>query len=809
MSQERKDHAREAGPGGSAGARPPADGFWLVDLEGRFLDVSQSYCDLVGYTREEILGMRVADVEVEERSVDVERHIAKMMAEGGDRFETRHRCKDGRPVEVEVATRYVPSERKIIGFVLDLSARRLEAARRAADERRLAALDRLLCAPHLTVRDLFDDALEESLRLTGSKLGYIYYYDEGRREFTLHSWSRSVMAACSIPDMQRVYQLDKTGLWGEAVRQRRPIVANDFPSPHPHKKGYPEGHAHLQRFMTVPVLVDGRIVAVAGAGNKETPYDDEDVRQLGLFMDALWHFAEREQAEEMHAKLSAVVEQTTASVVIFDAGGVIEYVNDRFVQREGVARPAVMGRSAEEVLMASMAPAQVRELWGALLAGQVWRGEVEHKGAGGRPCWQAVTYLPVRNGAGAITHFAALADDVTERRQLEAELRHAQKLESLGTLASGVAHDFNNILTGLVGLVEAAREQLGPVHPVREDLDEMTGLVDRATKLTRGLLAFGHRQIGHATPLELGEVVDGVTRLLRRIIGEDLKLDILPATHRLPVLADAGQLEQVVTNLVTNARDAMPGGGELTMALSAAEVDEARAARHEVKAGRYAVVSVQDRGCGMDEATRARIFDPFFTTKPVGRGTGLGLSIVYGIVRQAQGFVEVSSAPGEGSRFEVYLPLRTEAVEAPVEPPLQQAALRGHGESILLAEDDPTVRGVWATLLRRNGYLVTTAEDGALAVEAVRVAERPFDLALLDVTMPRLSGPEAFLVIRTLDPRLPVLFASGYAADRVDRNDASSRERLLQKPLAPSTLLWEVQRALQRAAAEAADQAGG
>ncbi len=321
----------------------------------------------------------------------------------------------------------------------------------------------------------------------------------------------------------------------------------------------------------------------------------------------------------------------------------------------------------------------------------------------------------MRSAAGAIQSFAGLVEDVTERHRLEAELRHAQKLESLGTLAGGVAHDFNNILTGLVGLVSVAKDQLGPVHPVREDLDEMAGLVDRATKLTRGLLAFGHRQAGHPQPQELGEVVDGVAKLLRRIIGEDVRLVIEPAQERLPILADRGQLEQVITNLATNARDAMPGGGTLTMALSAAEVDGARAARHEVAAGRYAVLSVRDQGCGMDDATLARIFDPFFTTKPVGRGTGLGLSIVYGIVRQSRGFVEVWSAAGQGSRLDVLLPLKAEAVEAPVEAPLEQAALRGHGEAVLLAEDDPTVRGVWSSLLRRHGYLVTAVEDGAAA----------------------------------------------------------------------------------------------
>ena len=785
-------------PAPRAEAAGPAEGFWLVDLDGRFLDVSQSYCDLTGYTREELMSRRVADVEAREAPGEVSSHIERMRTQGGDRFQTWHRRKDGGLVELEVVTRYFAEERKIFVFLRDLQARRQADERLRADERRIEALDRLHRTPHATLRELLDAALEESLRLTGSALGYIYYYDEGRREFTLHSWSQGVMAACAIPDMQRVYQLEKTGIWGEAVRQRRPILVNDFAAAHPLKKGYPEGHAALRRFLTVPVIVGGRIAAVVGAANKEAPYQEEDVRQLSLFMDAVWHLAGREQAEERHAMLSAVVDQTTASVVIFDAAGLVEYVNDHFVAREGLARQAVLGRPVDLLLRAAMPEERVRELWGALLEGRVWRGELERAGPGGERRWEDVTYFPVRNAAGVITHFAGLTEDATGRHRLETERRHAQKLESLGTLAGGVAHDFNNILTGLVGLVAEAREQVGPVHPVREDLDEMLGLADRATRLTRGLLAFGHRQVGHAVPQELGEVVDGVASLLRRIIGEDLRLTIQPAPARLPILADRGQLEQVITNLVTNARDAMPGGGEVALALAVAEIDRARAVLHHVEPGRYGVLSVRDQGTGMDEGTQARIFDPFFTTKPVGQGTGLGLSIVYGIVRQCRGFVEVWSVPGQGSRFDVHLPLRQEALEEEAEPPPQAAALRGHGEAILLAEDDPTVRGVWASLLRRHGYLVTTAEDGLQAVEAVRGANRPFQLALLDVTMPRMGGPEAFEAIRAIDPALPVLFASGYTADRLDRSEAARRERLLVKPLAPSTLLWEVQRALRR-----------
>jgi len=772
------------------------DGFWLCDLEGRFLDVNQTYCDLIGYTREELLAMRIADVEAAETPEEVARHIAANVVNGWQRFETRQRRKDGRLVELEVTSNYFPAQQKLFVFLRDVTARQRDEARRQADDRRIACLDRLARARTGTLRELLDLALEESLVLTGSQLGYIYYYDEGRKEFTLHSWSTAVMKACSIAELQRVYQLEKTGIWGEAVRQRRPILVNDFAAPHPHKKGFPEGHAALHRFLTVPVEMDGRIVAVVGAANKAGPYDDEDVRQLRLFMEAVWHRAARAQAEEVHAKLSAVVEQGPNGVAIFDAAGLVEHVNARFLELTGLARAAVLGQPVERILPPSLVQADHRRGWGELLAGRAWRGEGIRRHAGGAETHELFTIVPIRNAGGAVTHFAAIYEDVSERRRLEEALLHAQKLESLGTLAGGVAHDFNNILTGLVGIAGVVRDELGQAHPLREDLDEILHLVNRATSLTRSLLAFGRRQVTQPRREELGAVVDGVARMLRRVIGDEVRLVIEPAAEELPVLADRGQLEQVLTNLATNARDAMPRGGQLTVALSAAELDPARAREHQVAPGPFAVLAVRDQGTGMEAAVRARIFDPFFTTKEVGKGTGLGLSIVYGIVKQHGGFVEAESEPGQGSRFAVWLPRLAvaPAEEAPAEPAAQ--AVRGRGETVLLAEDDPTVRGVWSSLLRRHGYRVVTAEDGDQAVAAFRAAAGGVDLILMDVTMPRRSGVEAYDDIRATDQAVRVLFASGYETNRLDESSAAAKERLLVKPLAPGELLQAVRATL-------------
>jgi PAS domain S-box-containing protein len=639
-----------------------------------------------------------------------------------------------------------------------------------------------------SLRATLDAALEDALALSGSVLGYLALYDEDTRQLTMYAWSRDAMRACGIADQVRLYDLDRTGIWGDVVRKRAPVLVNDFDAPNPAKRGYPDGHAPLHRYLSIPVRDGERIVAVVGVANKAAPYDDGDVRRLEAFMNGVWPVARHLAEEERQRKLSAIVEQSPMGIATCDASGRVDYVNGRFVEWLGVRRERILGRHIEE-----LNPADAHDpaaFWDWLRAGGSWEQEVRLRGAG-TARHARVTITPLRAATGAVSHWTIVAEDVSARRALEDQLRHVQRLESVGTLAGGIAHDFNNALTGAIGLAGDVADALGGAHPARADVDELLGVLRRASTLTRTLLTFARRESATLRAEPLAPVLDAVAGLVRPALGEGLRLDVTPPPADVVVDADRGQLEQVLVNLVTNARDAMPRGGRLHLTAAVAEVGEAQAARHRASPGPYAIVSVEDSGVGMDEGTLGRIFDPFFTTKDVGKGTGLGLSLAYGIVRQHDGFIEVRSAPGTGSRFDVYLPLADPA------PARRDAAPppRGHGEAVLLAEDEPVVRSVWSSILRRHGYEVVAVEDGRQAVDAFRGEPGRFQLVLMDVTMPRLGGPEAAAEIRQLDPGARVLFASGGPP-----RGALPSATILEKPLPPDELLHAVRRELDRGA---------
>jgi signal transduction histidine kinase/CheY-like chemotaxis protein len=410
----------------------------------------------------------------------------------------------------------------------------------------------------------------------------------------------------------------------------------------------------------------------------------------------------------------------------------------------------------------------------------------------------------------------ALARAVAERRRLEAEekdlrerLRHAQKLEAIGTLAGGVAHDFNNLLTVINGYAETAMDQLLESDPLRDDLREIRNAGTRAAELTRQLLAFGRRQMLKPVVLDLNGVVTGVEKMLRRLIGEHIELSTSLGDALPRVRVDPGQLEQVLVNLAVNARDAMPSGGRLTIATSSAAVGESVASHHgDVAPGEFVRLTVSDDGMGMDGRVLAHLFEPFFTTKEHGKGTGLGLSMVYGIVRQSRGFVEVTSSPGAGARFDVFLPAELSAA-TPLDaaPRARRTRPPGPRGTVLVAEDEVQVRMLLKSQLTSEGYQVLTASDGRDALEVASRHAGPIDLLLSDVVMPVMSGPELAQRFRAARPDAAVVFMSGYAEETVaGRGEIESAAGFVQKPYQIPELTALLRQVLdgRRAAAAAA-----
>jgi PAS domain S-box-containing protein len=391
-----------------------------------------------------------------------------------------------------------------------------------------------------------------------------------------------------------------------------------------------------------------------------------------------------------------------------------------------------------------------------------------------------------------------IARDITERKHLEAQLRQSQKMEAVGRLAGGIAHDFNNLLTVINGYSELALQRLQPGDALARNLEEIKRAGDRAASLTRQLLAFSRKQVLQPKVLDLNVLVSDLEKMLRRVIGEDVDLRTVLKPKLGRVDADPGQIEQVIMNLVVNARDAMPDGGQLTIETENAYLTEEYARQHIFtgKPGPYVMLAVSDNGSGMNDETKARLFEPFFTTKDQGKGTGLGLSTVYGIVKQSMGYIWVYSETGLGTTFKVYLPaIDGEADSKPASQPGQPIA-RG-SETILLVEDDEMVRGLAQMTLEASGYRVLQATNGAEALLVCQQNPEPIHLLLTDVVMPGMSGPAVADRLKTLRPQMSVLYMSGYTEDAIVQHGVLNEGvNFIEKPFAPAALARKVREVL-------------
>jgi PAS domain S-box-containing protein len=397
----------------------------------------------------------------------------------------------------------------------------------------------------------------------------------------------------------------------------------------------------------------------------------------------------------------------------------------------------------------------------------------------------------------ATTRIVGVSTDVTDRKLLEAQLRQAQKMEAIGQLAGGVAHDFNNLLTAILGYAKFAGDGLAPDDQRRRDVDEVIKAAQRAASLTRQLLAFSRKQVLRSTLVDLNQLVTGVCEMLRRLIGEHIALDVVSAPDLARVLADAGQLEQVVINLAVNARDAMEQGGRLTLETANVHLDATAGLPDQtVVPGWYVMLAVVDTGVGMDAQTKRHLFEPFFTTKERGKGTGLGLATVYGIVKQSDGYIWAESEPGGGSAFRVYLPRAARRVELDAPAVESDSTFKG-SETVLLVEDEAGVRDLARRVLEDAGYRVLDAASGQDA-QSIFVQNRgSIDLLVTDVQMPGLSGPDLFLRVAVDDPGLKVVYISGYATEAMARQFGLDRSRpYLQKPFTANQLVSTVRSVL-------------
>jgi PAS domain S-box-containing protein len=480
---------------------------------------------------------------------------------------------------------------------------------------------------------------------------------------------------------------------------------------------------------------------------------------------------------ESSAVLSALAGAISDVVVVLDRDG--RYLD--VVSRHGelLVRPAneLLGRTIHDVFPAETADLFVRWIHHVLDTGRSIEDEYEIE-INGRRAWFAAIVASLTD-----TTVLWVARDITERKALEEQLRQSTKMEAVGRLAGGVAHDFNNLLTAISTNADLALSAAASGQDVREELGQIKRAADRATALTRQLLAFSRKQMLQLRLLDINAVVREAGNFLSRLIGEHIELVTHLDANTWPVVADAGQLTQVVMNLAVNARDAMPNGGVLTITTGNLKVTELLAARHRgLAVGEYVVLTMRDTGSGMDRRTQERVFEPFFTTKEQGRGTGLGLATVYGIVKQSNGYIQLASTPGHGTTFWIFLPRAAGVVEAVEKAPSlpERVAV---GATVLIVEDEPQVRGAAARVLRRRGYRVLECGHG---LEALAVwQERGDEIALVvtDVVMPQMGGRELVRQLRAGGATVPVLFISGYAEGASPATaDDTGRSVFLAKP---------------------------
>lgn len=508
------------------------------------------------------------------------------------------------------------------------------------------------------------------------------------------------------------------------------------------------------------------------------------------------------KVEESEAFIRNILESVDEGFIVIDRDYRIIMANEAYMRTLKKSRDEVIGRRCYECSHDIDKPCYENEE--DCPARQTFESEKSHSAvhthfdADGSPVYVEIKSYPMKNAAGEVSSVIEICIDITEKVKLENQLRQAQKLEAIGMLAGGIAHDFNNMLGVIIGYGSLLQRKMQEDDPCRSYIDRMLVSAEMAAELSRSLLVFSRKQPISPQPVDLNRTIRNIEKLLSRIIAADIHLKTDLTEEDLIIMADSGQIEQVLMNLVTNARDAMPGGGSIEIGSALMRLDEQSARELGIGVpGAYAVMSVTDTGTGLGEETRKRIFEPFFTTKEPGKGTGLGLSIVYGIVKQHNGHITVESSAGKGSEFRIFLPVI--AAGAAGRKREEQQALRGGTETILLAEDSEPVRTVTAFMLKEYGYDVISASDGQDAIEKFMRNKESISLCLIDLIMPKKSGRKVYEEIRKISPSVKVVFMTGYFGQDTAMEDIVGGDaELIMKPVSSEGLLAKVREILDR-----------
>lgn len=645
-----------------------------------------------------------------------------------------------------------------------------------------------------------------ALDLTGAESGTAGLMVDGRMVFTEYNRQGELIPID--------YSFDSGyGVPGWVMQTREPYLSDDAEHD-PHVVPEIQRTLRFHNLVDVPILdrecrLLGCLELHDKAGGQH--FDQHDVELLGTLATsaaiALQNarlLAEKARAEEALQEtdeiFAAFLERSPIYVFFKDENLRALYLSRNYEQMIGRPIAELLGKSMFDLFPGELAAAMVEDDRRILAEGKVVELTEELDGR----TYTTTKFPIIRPGKPPL--LAGFTIDITEHRRaeqerwkLQAQLIQAQKMESVGQLAGGVAHDFNNMLSVIIGTTELALDKVRPGDPLHADLKEIRKAAGRSADITRQLLAFARQQSIEPRVLDLNETVGGMMKMLRRVIGEDIELAWTPGAAALPVLMDPSQIDQILANLCVNARDAIQGVGRITVEADKVDIDEAYCVRHAgLTPGSFVCLSVSDNGCGMDPDTLASIFEPFFTTKGLGYGTGLGLSTVYGIVKQNRGFLNVYSEPGVGTTFRIYLPRHAETPPAAAEEAQAPVAARG-GETVLVVEDDPAILELVGRILGKLGYAVLSAPGPREALDLGRRHEGTIDLLLTDIIMPEMNGRELTERLRAERPGLEVLYMSGYTANVIAHSGViEDGVNFIAKPFTIGDLALRVRKVLVR-----------
>ncbi|MGK2906620.1 MAG: PAS domain S-box protein [Desulfuromonadales bacterium] len=739
--------------------RTSKDGIWRISMQGRFLEVNEAYCRMSGYSRKELQSMSISDVEVKETPEDIAAQILKTRQRETYRFESQHRRKDGTVFDVEVSIQYLAIDGgQCVAFLRDIT------------ERKLA---------------------ESELKKTQT------LYAESEKIAKIGGWELDVSSGELkwTDEVYRIFEVDSTF---------KPTLEKTFSFFPPSSQTIIEHAVHnaVEFGESYNVELDiltakGNIKSIQTEGNVGA----NNHKIVGFIQD----ITERKRTEEELLQIQELFTLFMKYSPIYTFIKKIENNQSRIIQISDnyidmLGRPAeeLLGQSVEDLFPAEFARKMTDDDLAVVNIGKVVEVDEDFNGRN----YTTIKFPIFREGKDSL--IAGFTIDITERKQAELERRNladqlhqSQKIESVGRLAGGVAHDYNNMLSVIIGYAELGRMKVDQSNPLRDNFDQILAAAMRSRDITRQLLAFARRQTIAPKVLDLNATVEAMLKMLRKLLGENINLVWIPRPGLWPVEIDPSQLDQILANLCVNARDAIADVGKMTIETSMVSLDQAFCYDHPgFIPGDFVMLTVSDDGCGMDKGTLDKIFEPFFTTKQVGKGTGLGLAMVYGVVKQSNGFINVYSEPGKGAIFKIYLPRHMgqvvdEHAVAGGEP------LKGHGEMVLVVEDEKSILTLIEAILSDFDYKVLAASSPSEALALAKAHPGQIRLLITDVVMPEMNGRELADQLQCMSPDLKCLYMSGYTADVIAHHGVLDKGlHFIQKPFTRTDFSLQIRKAL-------------